>query len=98
MGKNYEEAVQMRPETLAIHVVRLQEQQKHQEKRQTTLEKALETHLIDQNATNEKLYNIAYDSFNQIKNAKYWVAGAIFGVGLAWVLVTNLDQLKVLLT
>lgn len=104
MAKNhddYQEDViqfQLQPEAMAINIVRLQEQQKHQERRQTTLEHTLERHLTDQNATNEKLYKIAYDSFNQLKNAKYWVAGAIFGVGLAWVLVTNLDKIKALLT
>lgn len=97
-AQDYEYDLHINHETLAVHVARLQEQHRLNEHRTTVLERTFEKHLDEQNKTNERLYSIAYSSFNQIKQAKYWVAGAIFGVGIFWALVTNLDKVKAFLT
>lgn len=84
--------------SVAINIARLQEHSRHQDHRQDLVENTLTEHMKKQSETNEKLYDVAYESLHEIKNAKYWVSGALAAVGLMWLLVTHLDDLKKLFT
>ena len=88
----------MDQEEIAVNITRLQEREKSHGRRQEFLEKTLTAHITNQNETNEKLTTVAYESRDEMRKAKWWITGAITGVGFIWIVITNLEKIKPFLT
>lgn len=94
IASEVERYTNMDKEEIAVNITRLQEREKSHSRRQDFLERTLTAHIQNQSETNKELTTVAYQSRNEMRQAKWWITGAITGVGFVWILITNLDKVK----